>query len=171
MKKNKTFLAFALIFTLVLGGCSSDSGNTNPNIVVGTTTTESDATIVTYTIDVSVFNEAGNFKQVGEEFHKYIDKSGFLVKDIKIELKGDVTALEVLEAISAEKNIPIGYGEMGASKYVKSLNHLEEKLLGGYSGWMYLVNGEFPTVGLEELKLKNGDVVTFVYSDGSNIGM
>ena len=49
--------------------------------------------------------------------------------------------------------------------YIKSIRGLEEFTNGDYSGWMYTLNGRYPSLGVSEQTLKNGDVIVFHYTD------
>lgn len=50
------------------------------------------------------------------------------------------------------------------SIYIKGINYLYEFSCGPLSGWMYLVNGEFPDFGVNKYDLKDGDVIEFKYT-------
>jgi hypothetical protein len=48
--------------------------------------------------------------------------------------------------------------------YVSGINGLSEGDLGPGSGWVYSVNGKFPSVGSNKFKLKSGDSVQWRYT-------
>ena len=52
--------------------------------------------------------------------------------------------------------------------YIAGINYLYELQYGDLSGWMYRVNGEFPSVGCNEYELHDGDVIEWLYT--CNIG-
>ena len=50
------------------------------------------------------------------------------------------------------------------SVYIRGINYLYEFSCGPLSGWMYKVNGEYPNYGCSKYKLKDGDVIEWVYT-------
>ncbi|RKP58085.1 DUF4430 domain-containing protein [Cohnella endophytica] len=50
------------------------------------------------------------------------------------------------------------------SNYIEGINNIYEFDCGELSGWMYKVNGWFPNYGASRYKLKDGDVVDWVYT-------
>lgn len=67
-----------------------------------------------------------------------------------------------------KNKIQIDYDSSNETVYVKGINGLYEFDCGELSGWMYKVNGETPNVGCSGYKLKDGDVIEWVYT--ANIG-
>lgn len=69
---------------------------------------------------------------------------------------------KALEAIGGTYSNPSG-------NYIESVTYngvtLGEKDNGPASGWLYKVNGEYPDLGVGELKVKNNDVIVLHYSD------
>ncbi len=50
------------------------------------------------------------------------------------------------------------------SNYIEGIHNIYEFDCGPLSGWMYTVNGSFPTYGSSLYELKDGDVIQWVYS-------
>ena len=50
------------------------------------------------------------------------------------------------------------------SAYIEGINNIYEFDGGELSGWTYLVNGKVPGVGCSEYKVKNGDVIEWLYT-------
>ena len=69
---------------------------------------------------------------------------------------------KALEAIGGTYSNPSG-------NYIESITYngvtLGEKDNGPASGWLYKVNGEYPNLGVGELKVKDNDVIVVHYSD------
>lgn len=83
-------------------------------------------------------------------------------------IDGD-TAFSALERVLAYHKISIDYdGLTGSDAYIKGIDGLYEFDFGEMSGWMYMVNGEFPSVGCGNYELSDGDRVEFIYT--RNIG-
>jgi hypothetical protein len=64
----------------------------------------------------------------------------------------------------------IGFG--GSSSYITSINSIGEGDCGPGSGWMYNVNGGYPTEGSGSYTLNNGDAVAWLYTcnRGADLG-
>ena len=58
------------------------------------------------------------------------------------------------------------------SIYIQGINYLYEFSCGPLSGWMYRVDGEFPNYGCSKYKLRDGQVIEWVYtcSLGTDVG-
>ena len=58
------------------------------------------------------------------------------------------------------------------SVYIQGINYLYEFSCGPLSGWMYRVDGEFPNYGCSKYKLRDGQVIEWVYtcSLGTDVG-
>lgn len=101
---------------------------------------------------------------VGKLDSEYIPKDGCILKETKFALEKGDTVYDIL--IKAAKKYGIqtdisGGRELG---YVKGINYLYEFDCGDLSGWMYLVNGESPSVGCGEYTLSDGDKVEWIYT-------
>lgn len=55
----------------------------------------------------------------------------------------------------------------GTPAYVSSINGIGEGQAGSASGWMYMVNGQVPTVAGNELALNDGDRIKWYYGTWS----
>lgn len=62
-----------------------------------------------------------------------------------------------MEFQGAEEN-PFG------SVYIQGLHYLYEFSCGPLSGWMYLVNGDYPDYGCSLYELEDGDAIEWVYT-------
>lgn len=52
-----------------------------------------------------------------------------------------------------------------SGNYIESINGLAEGSNGPLSGWMYMLNGHYPNLGLGENTVKSGDVIVMHYTD------
>ena len=50
------------------------------------------------------------------------------------------------------------------NSYIEGLANIYEFDCGELSGWLYKVNGEFPTFGASDCTLSDGDVIEWIYS-------
>lgn len=84
------------------------------------------------------------------EVTTYTDKEGFTVYD-------------VLAAVTAAHNPVIPIVANADRSYVSSINNLSEKNVGPTSGWTYRVNGVLPMMAANQYKVKDGDVIKWIY--------
>ena len=70
---------------------------------------------------------------------------------------------DVLAAVTAAHNLVIPIVANADRSYVSSINNLSEKNVGPTSGWTYRVNGVLPMMAANQYKVKDGDVIKWIY--------
>ena len=73
------------------------------------------------------------------------------------------TVYDVLAAVTAMHNPVIPIVANSDRSYVSSINNLSEKNVGPTSGWTYRVNGVLPMMAANQYKVKDGDVIKWIY--------
>lgn len=73
------------------------------------------------------------------------------------------TVRDVLVRAAKENGIKID-ADGGKNYYVRGIENVSEFDFGDLSGWMYRVNGEFPSVGCSEYVLRDNDVIEWLYT-------
>lgn len=73
------------------------------------------------------------------------------------------TVYDVLAAVTAAHNPVIPIVANADRSYVSSINNLSEKNVGPTSGWSYRVNGVLPMMAANQYKVKDGDVIKWIY--------
>ena len=91
---------------------------------------------------------------------RYIPKDGMILNAVSIPLAEGETPLDLLRQTAQSYGFHIDV----SGGYVKGICHLYEFDFGDLSGWTYTVNGDSPSVGCGEYRLRDGDVVEFVYT-------
>jgi hypothetical protein len=76
----------------------------------------------------------------------------------------DITVLEALLIACEKENIIVDYSGGIISAYIKGIDNIYEMDYGPLSGWIYSVNGDFPTISSGQKTVKEGDVITFYYT-------
>lgn len=121
----------------------------------------------TLTIDASLLKE--NPDSITNEAVE-----GLIPDDGMIMLNGEFVCTAGLSVMDATI---IGLKEKGLSYdnsqgYMSMLADLSSGDAGDYSGWLVKVNGEFPTVGVEQIEINTGDIVEWVFSldGGKDVG-
>lgn len=69
--------------------------------------------------------------------------------------------IDALKKVLSLNGIP--YTNEG--NYISKIKGLEQFDNGDLSGWMYTLNGKYPTKGVDEQKLSDGDAIIFHYTD------
>ena len=99
---------------------------------------------------------------------KYVPKDGIILAETRFVLRANETVFDLLEKAVRLNRIQM---EIEGDKknrftpvYVKGMNHLYEYSCGSLSGWLFRVNGVFADTSCSDIKLKNGDIVEWIYS-------
>lgn len=98
----------------------------------------------------------------------YIPQNGIVLPTTEYVLREGDTVFSILSRAARHEKIQLEY--QGAEEnsygtvYIQGIHHLYEFSCGPLSGWMYRVNGEFPSKGCSEYQLKNGDQIEWVYT-------
>jgi hypothetical protein len=97
---------------------------------------------------------------------KVIPEDGIILDMIEVKVKNDSSVFDVLQKAARENKIHLEYNYTPAYKtyYIEGIGNLYQFDAGNLSGWMYSVNDEFPGVGCSGYKVKDGDVIRFIYT-------
>ncbi len=103
---------------------------------------------------------------LGKSDSEYIPSNGIVLPETEFLITEKNTVFDVLTEAARKYTVQMEY-EGSASTglvYVTGINYLYEFDFGDLSGWIFLVNGEQPSVGCGEYRLSDGDVVEWVYT-------
>lgn len=122
------------------------------------------------TITLQINSEAALFKKssIKKELHPYLANDGWILKPTQYVLRPNDTVFDIVQRITRYEKIQFEY--QGASEniyqsaYIQGINYLYEFSCGPLSGWMYAVNDNFPSVGVSQFKLKDGDQIALYYT-------
>lgn len=118
---------------------------------------------------VSTAVDAGSIVQPKEIAYIYIrGYKGVILSKTEVEIEKNDTVLDVLKKVLNENNIEYEIRD----GYVASIDGQSEFDKGPGSGWMYSVNGVFPDVGADMVKIEDGDYIKFLYTEnlGEDVG-
>ena len=127
---------------------------------------QAEDSIGTVTISVSCA-EIANRDDVGQVLKEnhLIPENGVIIPSTEYAIKSGDTAFSVLRDALTENKIHFDYsGISDKSVYVRGINNIYEYDCGDLSGWMYSVNGIFPTISSSEYILQDGDNIFWQYS-------
>ena len=105
----------------------------------------------------------------------YVPADGVILAETSVDFTEGETAFDVLCRVCESAGIQLEYSwtPLYNSYYIEGINNLYEFDCGPESGWMYAVNGEFPSRGTSAWKLQDGDAIRFLYTCtglGSDLG-
>lgn len=145
-----------------------DIGGKAPSIPVQTADA-SQLVRVSLTIDAT---RAYNSAVLPQNIKDVLQNDGMLIKNATLTVaKGTAVSgifelLRVYDIAVVSEQGPVG-------TFVTSIQGLENGACGASSGWLFRINGEFPSEGVDSVELHDGDVVEWVFScdGGADAGM
>ncbi|MDY6038722.1 MAG: DUF4430 domain-containing protein [Eubacterium sp.] len=91
----------------------------------------------------------------------YIPDDGVIVAKTEYKItENKTTVMDILQKSCKENDVQIEEKD----GYIRGINYLYEFSAGKKSGWMYTVNGKFPNYGSNEVYLKDGDKIIWLYT-------
>ena len=97
---------------------------------------------------------------------KYVPNNGVILATTTVEIYDGENVFDILKRVTRNKKIQMEFRNdpVYSGAYIEGINHLYEFDCGTESGWMYKVNGWFPNYGCSQYKVKDGDVISWVYT-------
>lgn len=120
------------------------------------------------TISIDMKTILNNMDKLKENKKPYVPADGWVLKPTKVEIQEGDSVFSILEKVTRANRIHMEY--QGANQgiynsvYIQGIHQLYEFDCGDLSGWMYSINGDYVSVGASVAKLKDGDVVKWMYS-------
>lgn len=177
----KKIFAILLVFIMVLSGCQSDlpSGNSFSGfegytqelseeelknaMKNGKVELENrpDENICYVSIICKTAVESG---ELSDSMLKILPEDGIVLEKFEIEYEDGATVFDVLAGVVRENKIHMEYTGTKTVPYIEGVANLYEFDCGPLSGWMYQVNGWFPSFSMGQYKIERGDHVEIVYT-------
>lgn len=163
MKKSKQLLSLFMALVLVFGAMFTMTAYADDTTDVGA---DSDSNAVT-TGETSEPTPEGT--QAFSVWIQGISDSIYMgVVEAELPAEGALTAADVLKALDEkEEGLTITFTESDYGAYVSAVNDEAENTFGKYDGWMYMVDGVIPSVGISACELKGGEVIVLYYGNAS----
>ncbi|WNS41330.1 DUF4430 domain-containing protein [Paenibacillus sp. MMS20-IR301] len=89
---------------------------------------------------------------------------GVILAAAAYEIGENESVLELLKRITRKQKIQLEYQGSKSFAYVEGIDNLYEYDYGAESGWMYKVNGEFPSKAAGSWILNPGDTIEWLYT-------
>lgn len=113
-------------------------------------------------------------KEIPENLMKILPKDGILLNKKEVVFYDGETVFDVLkrECINSKIHMEFASSVLEKTTYIEGIGNIYEQDLGNLSGWMYSVNGNFPSVGVANYSLSENDEILFQYTCdlGEDIG-
>lgn len=125
-----------------------------------------DSETIYFTIRCDTILDNWNDLDPALKYEKYVPSDGVILMRTEYVLRPGDTVYDVLDRAVRHNQIQMEciYSQNYGSVYVQGINHLYEFSCGELSGWMYMVNGEFPNYGCSKYELKDGDEIIWCYT-------
>lgn len=97
------------------------------------------------------------------------NSSAYFISPQKVAVKDGQSVMDILSDYCRTNGIQVG---IRGGTYVAGINNLYEFDKGAESGWLYRVNGAFPSYGAAEYSLQVGDTIEWMYTEnmGKDVG-
>ena len=130
------------------------------------TTGSKDSNTISCSIYISCASVLNHMDKLTDSTKKVIPEDGIILDFTDVKVKKNATVFDVLQKAARDNKVHLEYNYTPAYKtyYIEGIGNLYQFDVGNLSGWMYSVNGEFPGVGCSGYKVKDGDVISWVYT-------
>mgnify|MGYP004521033723 CR=1 FL=1 len=118
------------------------------------------------TLSVRCDTILNNINSLNPEKKELVPKDGIIFKSRQVVFYEGESVFNVLLREMKKNKIHMEFTNTPIynSAYIEGIANLYEFDCGDLSGWMYKVNGWFPNYGCSRYKLKDGDVIEWVYT-------
>ena len=98
-----------------------------------------------------------------------LPKDGVIFPETKVVYYAGESVFNVLKRELKKKKIHFDFvnSPMYNTAYIKGISNLYEQDFGDRSGWLYAVNGKFPSYGCSQYTVNPGDKIEFLYTCNS----
>ena len=128
--------------------------------------TENVQDVLTCTLSVRCDDILKNMDKLKKEKVDYVPSDGKIYENSKAVFHEGESAFNLLIRELRSNGIHYEFVRTPIynSSYIEGIGNLYEFDCGEQSGWTYKVNGKFPEYGCSQYKIKNNDVIEFIYS-------
>lgn len=121
---------------------------------------------LTCTFSISCATILDNMDKLDKDKNGLVPNDGWIVEPVTLEFTQGETVFDVLKRVCMGKKIHMesSWTPLYNSAYIEGINNLYQFDCGKLSGWMYCVNGVYNQYGCSKTVIKNGDVISWVYT-------
>ena len=177
----KKILVLALALALALAGCGSDLPSNGGITDFGQYTKEltdeelkeamkganndienrPDENICYITITCNTALESG---ELSEAMLEILPENGVILENYEAKYEDGESVFDVIARAVWDNKIHMEYSGTKSVPYIEGVANLYEFDCGSLSGWMYRVNGWFPSFGMGQYKVERGDSIELIYT-------
>ena len=177
---KKICVAILLVFIMVFSGCQSDLPSGNFSGFEGYTQELSqeeiekimkngkvelenrpDENICYVSITCKTAIESG---ELSDSMLSVLPEDGTVLEKFEVSYEDGATVFDVLADVVKENKIHMEYTGTSKIPYIEGVANLYEFDCGPLSGWMYQVNGWFPSFNMGQYKIERGDHIEVIYT-------
>jgi len=122
----------------------------------------------TVSLEIRADTALNNLHKIQPSLHQFIPHDGTILTEQDYVLRPNDNVFSIVNRAVRHHKIQMEYQGADAnaykSVYIEGIQYLYEFSCGPLSGWMYAVNGEFPSVGVSQYKLRDGDKIVLHYT-------
>lgn len=97
----------------------------------------------------------------------FVPKDGVMLDQSRVKLYEKDNLLSVVKRVCKKEKIKLDVVTSQYGAYISGVGNITENSCnapGGWSGWLFLINGEMPEVPMDKIVLKDGDVVRVAFT-------
>jgi len=102
--------------------------------------------------------------ELSDEMLEILPEDGVIIENYPVEYDDGASVFDVLAKAVKENKLHMEHSGTSSVPYIEGVSNLYEFDCGSLSGWMYRVNGWFPSFGMGQYKVKRGDGVELIYT-------
>lgn len=133
---------------------------------VSTTTTAKQTTkgTVSCTVTVECTSVLNNMDKLKAGHSAYVPNDGYIINSYCLSIKKGSSVYDAVKAACSANNVNLNAVNSSFGKYIAGFNYIDEKDCGNQSGWLYMVNGKYPSVSCDKYIVENRDKIVFEYT-------
>lgn len=95
-----------------------------------------------------------------------VPESGWILGSVSVPLSEGDTVFDILQRVTRENGISLEFSvsPLYGTAYIEGIGNLYERDCGATSGWIYAVNGVFPSYGCSDYAVQDGDSIAWIFS-------
>lgn len=122
----------------------------------------------TVSLEIRADTALNNLQNIQPALHEFIPQDGTILARQEYVLRPNDNVFSIVNRAVRHHKIQMEYQGADAnaykSVYIEGIQYLYEFSCGPLSGWMYAVNDEFPSVGVSQYELRDGDEIVLHYT-------
>lgn len=118
------------------------------------------------TISISCTTVLSHMDDLKAGKESIVPENGWMLGTVSVELQEGDTVFDVLQRVTRQYGIALEFSmsPIYNTAYIEGIGNLYERDCGTGSGWLYSVNGSFPSVGCSDYTLSDGDSIAWCYT-------